>query len=80
MRLFCYEPPIEKHIDGSRRCVQGEYIYCSSCSCPVSKVYVLADSQKEADLWRENDVGLCADCMVDHIKDMDIRKVRSDGG
>lgn len=64
MRLFCYEK-------GWR---EG-YFQCSSCSCAVSKVFLLADSQEEADIWyKKENLGYCADCLTDHLKNMEIRK------
>jgi len=44
----------------------GKEEKCGCCNWKVSKTYLLANSQEEADsFYREMDRGLCADCLVE---------------
>lgn len=46
----------------------GQDEKCGGCNWRVSNVYLIADSEEQArELYKENNRGLCADCMVELI-------------
>ena len=46
---------------------------CGGCNWEVRNLYLMAENEEEArELYRENDRGLCADCLVELIMDEDL--------
>ncbi|MEM2352153.1 MAG: hypothetical protein QXT26_07075 [Thermoproteota archaeon] len=46
----------------------GDVVKCGGCNWEVSKLYVLANSKKEAvKLVKNGEAGLCGDCMCEMI-------------
>lgn len=49
---------------------ESERKKCGCCNWKVAKVYLMADSQEEAEkAWSENERGLCGDCMGELLVD-----------
>jgi len=41
---------------------------CGGCNWRVNNLYLIAETQEEAEeLYRENNRGLCADCLVEMV-------------
>jgi len=50
----------------------GEDEKCGCCNWRVPNVYLIAETREEAEeLYKENDRGLCADCLVELIIEYD---------